>query len=500
MAKKTLTIAEPEQFEGNVLMRMRMENVKRVRLIDLTFDQPLTVIGGDFSQGKSTYLSGYEWCFGGKAVIDLDPIQHGKQSGTILCELGDGQSVKLRVRCLLQRVGESEWKRTIELEIPGYLTPSKVQDFLDKLAGEKSFDPMSFDGLDAPQQYEALRDLVGNFDFAGNKAEVERTRKQRTDLNRDQKREQAAAEAIEVADEAPHTRVDEDRLTTELQEAGRKNTTLQQRQSRRDEVAKDIERFRAEAKATREGIDAAIEDLRVRADGDIADLEQQIKALEARIEARRSRIASDIETKRNSVEDAALAWERRANDEQARLDAAEALPDPIPTDDIVAKLNAGRLTNKELTDWETLRDRKAVYQAEADRLADESAELSRQIDELEGARTKAIQEAKLPVEGIGFGEGFVTLNGDPWKQCGESERVDASTAISMALNPKIKTILIRHGSGVAKRIRDRIRERAKGRGYKVLMEVVDTPEGTNVVIEDGAVKEIVGQQAEAVPA
>jgi AAA domain len=500
MSKAKLTIAQPEQFEGNVLMRMRMEHCKRVRLIDLSFNEPLTIIGGDFSQGKSTFLSGFEWCFGGKAVIDANPVQDGKQSGTILCEIGDGEKVKLRVHCTLERVGESGFNRTTEVEIPGYLAPSKIQDFLEKLAGRASFDPLHFNNMAADKQYETLRNLVGNFDFAGNKATYEALFKQRTIVNGDQKREQAAADAIAIAESAPHVRVEEDVITNELEEAGKKNANLQQRQSRREEIARNIERLRAEATAIREGIDSAIVDIRTTADNDIADLELQIKALQARIAARRTRIETDIEAKRKSLDEAAIAKGTTADDEQKRLDEAEPLPDPIPTEDIVARLNAGRITNKALTDWETLRDRKAGHQKAADEYAEEAADFTEQLDSLDAARRKAIEEAKLPVAGIGFGDGFVTLNGAPWKQAGESERIDASTAIGMALNPKIKTILIRHGSGVAKRMRDRIRERAAEKGYRVLMEVVDTPEGTNVVIEDGAVKEIVAKQSEAVPA
>ncbi len=483
-------------------MRMRMENIKRVRLIDLTFNQPLTVIGGDFSQGKSTFLSGYEWCFGGKAVIDMDPIQHGKQSGTILCEMGDGEKVTLRVLCTLLRVGESGWTRQIELEIPGHMTPSKVQDFLDQLAGEKAFDPMSFDALKAPEQYEALRSLVGAFDFAANEAEHQKLFKERTEVNRDQKREEAAADAIVVAEAAPHERVDEEALTQELQEAGNKNLTRQQRQARRDEFAAEIVRLQQQAQDTRSKVGSEIEAVRAAAAADLSDLEQQLETLNARIAARRARIETDIDAKRATVESDAHAIELRAKALQERLSAAEALPEEIDTTVIAAKLTASRLTNKVLSDWETLRDRKKAYRAEADRLQAEANELTIQIKALEAARTKAISEAKLPVEGLGFGEGFVTLNGVPWGQAGESERVDASTAIAMALNPHLKVILIRNGSGVAKRMRKRIEERAAEKKYRVLMEVVDTPDGTHVVIEDGCVRPAAtdGQAAEGAAA
>lgn len=500
MAKKSLTVAKAEQFEGNVLMRMRMENCKRVRLIDLTFDQPLTIIGGDFSQGKSTYLSGFEWVFGDKRFIDADPIQTGKQSGTIELDIGDGEKVNLRVHCTLERVGESGFNRITEIEIPGYLTPPRIQEFLEKLAGRASFDPMHFNGLAADKQYETLRRLVSDFDFEDNAATAKAVYDERTKVNADQEREQTAADAIEIADKAPHMRVDEAELTTRLTQAGQTKADIQTRKTRRENAAAEIIRLQESAVATRAKAEPEALEIRSTAERDLAELEQQLADLKATIERRRTRIEADIEANTASLSGDANKAEHDAAVLQKRLDEAEPLPEDPNTEAIAAELNKGRETNRALTEWETQRDRKAEHQKKADEHAAKARELTRQYEDLKDARRKAIEQAQLPVEGIGFGDGFVTLNGAPWKQAGEAERVDASTAIGMALNPPIKTILIRNGSGVAKSLRDRIRARAAEKKYRVLMEVVDTPAGTTVVIEDGAVKEIRDHQAESVPA
>lgn len=487
-AKPKLPVAKPEDFEGHTLMRMSVENVKKVRLIDLSFNQPLTVIGGDFSQGKSTYLSGYEWVFGGKAVIDLDPIQHGKQSGTIVCEIGDGEKVTLRATCLLERVGESGWTRSIDLEIPGHMTPTKVQDFLDALAGKRSFDPMSFDVMKPDEQYETLRALVADFDFAGNQHSYDDVFKLRTDVNRDHKREQAAADAITVAETAPHEWVDTAALTKHLQEANKANLEIQHRATRRQGVADDVIGLKESAAEIRGRIEAALASIREAAKQDIAELESQIADLQKRLQARRDRIESDVTERDIQMNAAADAEDAKAADLQIKLDSAGPLPAENNTDAIAAKITEATRTNQVYHDWKALVERKASHQAEANRLAETAATHTKTLDDLEAARKKAIEEAKLPVEGIGFGAGFVTLNKVPWKQAGESERVDASTAIAMALHPRLKVILIRNGSGVAKRMRERIQQRAADKGYRVLMEVVDTPEGTHIVIEDGAVK------------
>jgi hypothetical protein len=68
--------------------------------------------------------------------------------------------------------------------------------------------------------------------------------------------------------------------------------------------------------------------------------------------------------------------------------------------------------------------------------------------------------------------------------------VTASTAIAMALNPKLKVVIIRDGSNLGSTLRNQIRDMAAARGYRVLLEVVDeSGANSDVYIEDGQVKE-----------
>jgi hypothetical protein len=176
-----------------------------------------------------------------------------------------------------------------------------------------------------------------------------------------------------------------------------------------------------------------------------------------------------------------------ANELVAKIEAAGPLPPLEDADAISAKLEAARAANARYAAWKQQRDKKAAYQAEADRLAKESEELDGIIVGLKKAKQDAIEAAKLPVAGLGIEDGYITLNGVTWSQASRAERIDASTAIAMALNPKLKVILIRDGSNLGKAMKERIRQRAIEHGYRVLMEVVDDTGGTHVVIEDGVV-------------
>lgn len=449
-------LAKPEDFDGLTLMRMRTENVHRVRLIDISLDRTMTVIGAANKQGKTSFFKSYEYCIGGKARFDRDPLHGDEAEGTITLDFGDGETVQLRAKRTIQRVGNDDVTTDLELIIPGYITPSKQQDFLDKLAGALGFDPMAFDAMDDEQQFETLRTFVGDFDFDANKVESDRLFKQRTEVGRDKKREQSAADAIDILDKAPGDREDETALTAELKAVGDHNVDIERRTANRTAATKRIE-----------------------------TLVEQVA--EKRREAKRLMDESD-------------ALVKEADELQAKLDAADPLPPTKDAAEIEAKLNAARKRNRAIDDWEAQRARKKNHQTAADGHAKEYEELTAKIAELDHDRAVAIQQAHMPVDGLGFGDGYITLGGVSWKEASEAERIDAAVAIQMALNPKLRAILIRHASGVGSQIREQIRERAAKAGYRVLMEVLDeSGANSHVYLEDGMVKLIDGKEPPAPP-
>jgi hypothetical protein len=465
------TIATPEQFEGAVLMRVTEQNLKVVRYVDISIDRTLTLLGGDNGNGKTTILDGIDWVFGDKKTIQMDPIQHGKQEGFVTVEYGDGQQVTLKITKTFKRVGDKDFVAEIDVEIPGYLTPSRVQEFLNELKGKQSLDPMWFDELEGMKQLLALRGLV-DFDFDANKTEYDQLYKQRTEVNKDRDREQAAASSIDVLDKAPGEKTDETALTAELEAAGTKNLEIERRRANREAAANRVQQLRRE-----------VEQEVIRCDNEVADIHRQIEELKARVEAVRDKSRLGI-----------IQVNKEADELQAKLDAAEVLPDIVDASAVTAKLNEARRVNRLIEDWEGQRARKIAHQRKADAYAKESDELTAQLTDLLRAKQDAILKADLPIDGLGFADDHVTLHGAPWQQASEAQRIDASMAIAMAHDPKLRTILIRHGSGVGRKIRERIQQRAHERGYQVIMEVYDeTGANSHIFVEDGLVKKIDGQ-------
>lgn len=505
--RQKLPTATPEQFDGAVLMRVTESNLKVVRYVDISIDRTVTLLGGDNGNGKTTIIDGIDWVLGRKDVIQMDPIRHGKQVGSATLHFGDGETVTLKITKTLKRVGDKDFASEVDIEIPGHVVPSRVQDFLEALKGRQSLDPMWFDKLEGVKQLLALRDLV-EFNFDGNKTDYDRLFKLRTAVNSDRDREQAAASSIEILKEAPAEWVDEEALTAELKSVSDYNVDIERRRSNRATAADRITTLRRDARAKLDQIepDITAETERCQTfiayaydqisewEAEISDLQKKISDKQAKIVARgqerdteHGRITRDLRAEAKSLCDQADALEAAV--------PTTPLPDEKDAGAIEAKLNAGRVSNRLLNDWTAQKARREAHQREANEYAKQADDLTAHLTELQRAKQDAILKANLPIDGLGFGDDHVTLHGAPWPQASEAQRIDASMAIAMAHKPKLRTILIRHASGVGSKIRERIRERAHERGYRVIMEIYDeTGANSHIYVEDGLVKKIDGEE------
>lgn len=515
MPKPKLPEATPEQFEGDTLMRMVTSNIKRVRYIDITLNQPLTIIGGDEQAGKTSYIDSFGYCMSGKLAIDMQPIRNGQQEGFVRCDFGDGQNVKLSVTRTLSRVGEAGFTDSVSVKIPGHIAPAALETFLRKLTFDMAFDPHEFDGMSDVDKFKAVQKLIGDFDFTKHAASRKKIFDQRTTVGQDWGREQSAADAIVLPAEPDFDPEMESAITLELQQAGTKNTERALRAERRAEAVAKVAKLRADAADVGTRIQAAAETYAAECErtvndarSQIADLEEQMRLLQERVDRLNDRITAAAVARQSSIHREEVALTAQADEMrteadalQKRLDEAEPLPDAIDPAAIAARLETARGASASHAAWAQLRDRRAEYLKKSENYGKQYEASTKLLDEMDAAKKKAIQAAKLPVHGLGVADGYLTLEAPdnsgptPWDQASESRRADASFELAMAMNPKLKVILIRSGSGISKRTRQRMQERAAQHGYRVILEVVDEGEGTTVVIEDGHVR----GQAETAP-
>lgn len=425
------------------ILKLSAENVKKLVAVEITPDGNIVTIAGRNGAGKTSVLDSIWWALAGTSHIQAQPIRKGETKARIRLDLGE----------LIVERKFTESGSTLSVEnAEGARFPSP-QKMLDALLGELSFDPLAFSRMEPRKQFDELRrvseidvdidalDLLNKGDYA-----------KRTDINRDAKAKRAQAEGIVIPSCESTKATDEDALIEELQKAGEHNTSIETRKANRA-------KYQAEANQKKnDGVNLRNRAAKLREEADAADRDSG-DLLNA---------AAEIEKK---------------------LDAAPELPKPIDVAELRQKIESARIANKAIIAKQQATETKAKAIEEAKKLEEQSKAISDGMAARDKVKADAIARAKLPVDGLGFGDGAVTYNGIPLEQSSSAEQLRVSLSIAMAANPKLRVIRIQDGSLLDDDSLTAIAKAAEENDYQVWIERVDTSGKIGIVIEDGMIKE-----------
>lgn len=425
------------------IVSLTAENVKKLVAVEITPQGNLVQITGKNGQGKTSVLDSIWWALAGATHIQTAPIRNGATEARIRLDLGE-----IVVTRTFKKREDAPFTTAITVEnADGARFPSP-QRMLDNLLGELSFDPLAFTRMDARGQFETLKRFVPDIDFdaidEANRADYAK----RTDVNRRAKEARTLASQIDadatLATQAP---VDEAALVDQMERAAEHNSEIEARKLRREQTQETANQKKEQAVAKREAA------ARLREQADREDAEA------------------------TALLDEAAALEKK-------IDDADPLPTPIDTAKVRAEIETARQKNHDIERAkQKARHIKAAEEAEA-----ESKALTDAMERREREKREAIANAKLPVEGIGFGDGFITLDGVPFDQASDAEQLRASIAIAMASNPKLRVIRVRDGSLLDEDALKLLAEMADADDFQVWLEKVDGSGKVGFVLEDGHLK------------
>ena len=424
------------------IVQLQSENVKRLKAVSIAPSGRIVEITGKNGNGKSSVLDSIFYALGGTKVIPSQPIRNGSKKAHTEINLGG-----LTIRRTFTRQDDGDFTSSVIVETEEGARFQSPQNVLNQLIGDLTFDPLEFTRKKPAEQFEMLKRFVPDFDFD----EEERTRKtafdKRTEVNRRIRDLRAQSAGLSVPDGTPAEEIDVSALTDELQMVGEHNADIERRKLNRQTVADKADRLEIEAKS----LDDRAEELRRQADA----LAQEAKEKRAEATANREKLA-----------------------------AAGDLPAPINADEVRVKISEANAINEQVR----LRKRvdeiaNAVGRAEA-----EADQLTKDIEASNERKQKAIEKAALPVDGIGFGDGFVTLNGVPFDQASTAEQIRAGCQMGMAANPRLRVIMIREGSLLDEDSMKIVAEMAEQHDYQVWIETVQSDSPGAIVIEDGMVR------------
>lgn len=426
------------------IVQLNAENFKRLKAIEIVPKGALVEITGRNESGKSSTLDAIWAALAGADAFPAVPIRTGAQKAVIRVDLGD---------IVVERKFQEGRDSTLVVESAEGARFGSPQRMLDGLLGALTFDPLEFSQQKPAEQFETLRKIVTlDVDLDQLDGLNKRDFDRRAEINRDAKAKRAQADGISVRPDLPDEPIDTAALMSTITDAAKINAEIETRKGRREAAARNI-----------------------------AELRQD--ATDARGEAERLRREAD------EREAQAVAAAAAADAAQKRLDEAEPLPKPVNVDERRQEFERAEATNREIE----RRNRRRAIIEEAETLEEQADDLSAAIDARKAEKARAIAAAKMPVEGLTFGEDKTVLyNGVPLEQASTAVQIRVSLAIAMAANPKLRVIRIKEGSFLDEDNLALVAKMAAEADYQVWLEKVDSSGKVGVYIEDGQVKAIDG--------
>jgi ABC-type dipeptide/oligopeptide/nickel transport system ATPase component len=421
------------------IVSLKANNILKIKAIFIEADGKSVTLSGKNGSGKTSVMRAITMALAGADSIAEKPIHGDEEDARVILNLGD--------LVVTRTFHKTDNKTTLTVTSPEGAKYPKPQNVLDALCGKLSFDPLEFARMgqsDPGKQLKTLKSLVG-LDFSELDMKRQGLFDERTMVGRDVKAAESKTSGKSIMPGLPDAPVSVADLMKQLQDAQTANRAI-------DEADQSL---RNDAQAL-----MAARDELTRKKKEIADLEARLEALQADLE---KFIAA------GKIKADALAKRRTEVEAMKRVDTAP-ISQKITNADAT---NADIRANIQLkTDQESVTRHTAKYDG-----------LTKQIEAIDEDKQAQLKAAKFPLKGLCFTDTGVTLDGIPFDQCSTGDQIRASAAIGIALNPKLKVLLIRDASMLDKDNLALLAGMAKEHDVQLWLESVSDSEEVAVTIE-----------------
>lgn len=357
-----------------------IENVKRVKAVAYDVNgKPLTVVGGDNAQGKTSVLDSIAWTLGGDRFQPSQPLHDGAEKLAIKITLDNG--------IIVERKGVSG---ALKITSPkGGGGQQLLNDFISAFA----LDLPKFMQATAKEKAQMLLDQYPELGPRITKLNLEAKRiyDERHAQGVIVERKKKYAQELPYNTDAPLEPLTGSEMTQRLQNMLRVNA--------------ENDRLRSEVQSVRLSKQTA--------EQRVNELRRQLREAETTL--------SDSTDKLNRAETAAAS----ARDEDTTAIQRE-----------LENIDAINMKVRQNLD-------KARAEAESEALAETYRELSAALDQVRTDRIKLLGEVQMPLEGITIDEdGNLLYRLRPWDGMSGMEQVRVATAICASINPKCGFVLL----------------------------------------------------------
>lgn len=435
------------------IVKLSASNFMRLVAVEISPQGNAIMITGKNAQGKSSILDAIMSVFCGKKYQPQKPIRDGQDHAEVVVETEN---------YIIKRTFTAKGGGSVTVSNAEGMKASSPQGLLDKLVGEIAFEPMAFfkdcrDVKKQRQQLLMLMKLVG-LDFDDINADIAKVKQQRSTVKTSKETYDFEAGQIPKLDNMPTELVSMTELTEKLAIATKHNSFQAEQQSAIDIGKRLLESHAAKVEEGKTLIESVKEKLAA-AEKKVEDYEKAIEDIQAKQELLVGKLEPliDITTINDEIKNA------DAHNDNIRL--------TIQRTELLQK-SAGK--------------------------SKEFAKLGKDIKLLEAKKTEKLAMVKMPIEGLSVNEDTILFNdgkqGDtPLAQVNESMQLQIAVAISMALNPKLKVILI-NGNDLDSENLEIVCKLAEAKDYQVWIERIADDDKVGFYIEEGEVNAIDGKK------
>jgi len=403
------------------IIKLNVQNIKRIKAVEIVVDgKNFVEITGRNAAGKSSVMDSIAMALGGAKLCPDKPIRQGQDFAQIMIELDD-----VIVRRLFYKGGDSKLSVTSK---EGF-THKSPQEYLNKLIGTLSFDPLVFTTLDKAKRVSLFKKLSG-IDTAKLDEEYQNLYAKRRDANTIAKRAQIEFDAVSEHSkpvEVPNV----SELQKKLDESYKVNNLIENLRSQLITIDSDREEF-----------------MRL-----LKDFEQKIVCLE---------------TKKQTV--------------MAEIDSMAAC-DKIPF--YTSQINEAQdMIVKKIKHEDHLKYKSIL--GDANKVCES---LQHGIDKIIAEIAELMASKKLPVKNLELRDDDLYFNSVPFDQLSQAEKLRVAVSMAISEKPELKIIRIMDGSLLDSNSMQILSEMAHANDFQIFIETVSDEKSSNesIFIEDGEV-------------
>lgn len=428
------------------IANLRVENIKRIKAVDITPSKDLVIIEGQNRAGKTSIMDSISYLLGGKILIPEQPIRQGEKEGFAKAVIGDFEVI---------RKWTNPYTSTLKIKTAEGVSPTAPQKWLDEKIGSFALEVAELMDMKKEDRLEVFKRITG-LKLDDLKVKYEKIQ---DDKRLDTRQLEGIKKELATMRDLP------EKAETENFDA------LQE--ERKEKEQDNLARLKAENE--NEEIRAIIKNDKDSLQG----LKQQIKGLKD------SLIMLEQEEKEITE---AIARNEKKYDEDVKKCVDMPSWDLTEIDERMKKANDMIELQYKYKRKEELETDKLVLQKNIDKSLED-------MEKIKKEKIERIKNNKLPIEGLEFDGEKIIYNGIEFEECSTAERIEIALAVAVEENPNIRVLLIREGSSLDESAVKRVKKLAKENNFQIWIETVHSSDSNAIHIEEGEVKDVKAEKS-----